>query len=257
MKEKTLKNKYNKIILIVLAVILVLLATLGVSVAIFRYIKESNTQNKITVGDLTFHYTEVNGVGHGINIVDAFPISDSEGKALNGEGKYFEFSIEANLLNRDLDYEIVVEPTENSNINLDAIKFYLTEINDNDSETEVGLTVKDNGKVKTLADYENTDITGQTGKVVYIEKIPAKTKNYNRRFKARMWINEDIDYASDGYIGRTGSYRINVYTNGNLLLDALHLTYTSKINPETDEPYTACTNVQCAIDELFNLTSED
>lgn len=242
----------KKRIITVLMIILGVIAALGLSVALFRYIKEGVIGNTLKSGTIRFHYQE-NGNGNGINIEDGESVLDADGKVLN---QYFEFTIDGDLMNKDLTYEVVVEPTSDTNINLDGIKFYLTQVV-NDSEVEISQSINNSNKVKTLSEYSDTDITGQTGKAVYIERIPANTTNYLKTFRARMWISEDVDTMSTGYFGRTGAFRVNVYTNDGLMLDAINLTYSSKINEETGLPYTTCTNVECALDELYDLTDTD
>ena len=119
--------------LIIVLIIVLLLATLGISVAVFSSLTNGNTNNTLAVGDLKFHYTEITGVGNGINLVDPLPITDNEGKVLNGEREYFEFSIESNTIKSDIEYGVVVEPTSKSTVSLEGIKFYLTEVvNNND-----------------------------------------------------------------------------------------------------------------------------
>ena len=110
MKKKTL--------ILIVTICLILLATLGASVALFSYLKEGIDDNSIEVGDITFRYTEVNGIGHGINLEDSFPISDSEGKGLE---EYFDFKIDSKLSRSDIEYEVVVEPTSDTTINLDGV----------------------------------------------------------------------------------------------------------------------------------------
>ena len=109
------------------------MVTFGVSVAVFSSFQNGDIESSIQVGDLTFHYTEMSGLGNGINIEDGEQLSDSEGKVLD---TYFDFRIESNLVNSDLEYEVSVEPTNNSNMPLAGVKFYLTELK-NSSEIEL------------------------------------------------------------------------------------------------------------------------
>ncbi len=65
--------------------------TFGLSLALFEYSQQETTDNTIT---------------RGINIIDAFPISDSEGKLLVGEGNVFDFNINSTTMSNVIDYEI-------------------------------------------------------------------------------------------------------------------------------------------------------
>ena len=80
--------KKNKSLIISIIGLFGLIAiTVGVTFAFFNYAKEGTTDNTITTGTITFLYTEVSGVGKGISLIDSYPISDSQGKNLTGEGK--------------------------------------------------------------------------------------------------------------------------------------------------------------------------
>ena len=211
--------------LIIVLIIVLLLATLGISVAVFSSLTNGNTNNTLAVGDLKFHYTEITGVGNGINLVDPLPITDNEGKVLNGEREYFEFSIESNTIKSDIEYEVVVEPTSKSTVSLEGIKFYLTEVVNN-NEQEIEYSINENNKVKTLSEYNETEIENASGRTVYSETIANNTRNYYKKFRARIWLSEDIDWTDEGYIGKTGSFKINVYAKGKVTPKQLTLKET-------------------------------
>ena len=73
-----MKDK-KKILLSVLGILLIVLATAGITYAVFTYTKLGTTENTVTAGTLKFLYTENTGVGRGINISEAFPLSDEVG----------------------------------------------------------------------------------------------------------------------------------------------------------------------------------
>ena len=207
-----MKNKKRSLVISFLVILSVLLVTLGVSVSFFSYMKKGEKENSIKLGSITFKYTENENVGNGITITDALPISDDEGKIQSGEGKVFDFKVESNLSRSDLEYEIVAEPISNSNLPLDAMKLYLTSIDD-DKEEEIESTINENGKVKTLDEYSDTTIKNATGKTIYQETILRNTKGYLKNFRARMWLREDLDWTDEKYMGKSGAIRINVYAN--------------------------------------------
>ena len=70
-----MKNK-NKVILSILGILMLVVVTVGVTYAVFTYTKLGTTENTVTAGTLKFLYTENTGVGRGINISEAFPVSD-------------------------------------------------------------------------------------------------------------------------------------------------------------------------------------
>ncbi len=204
-------KKNKQLFLTVTLVLVLLLITTGVSVAFFNYVKEGTTENSIKLGTITFKYTENSNLGNGIIIKDAFPISDEEGKIQIGEGKVFDFTIESTLSKSDLEYEVVAEPTEESNLSLDAIKFYLTDITSG-TEVEIANSISNN-RVKTLNQYSDTLIPNVTGKTIYQETIVKNTKGYLKKFRARMWVTEGLDWSDENYMGKLTAIKINVYAN--------------------------------------------
>ena len=144
-----MKDKKRQVILVSLLMMSLLLLTLGVSVSLFSYVRKGSTENSVKLGAITFKYTENSNIGNGIMITEALPVTDEVGKIQSGEGKIFDFKVESNLSRSDLEYEIVAEPISNSNLPLDAMKLYLTSIDD-DKEEEIESTINENGKVKTL-----------------------------------------------------------------------------------------------------------
>ena len=205
-------NQKKRLLFLFSVIIYLALTIFGVSIAFFSYVKEGTTESTVKLGGITFKYTENGDSGNGININDSFPISDEEGKKMSGAGNVFEFKVESNLSRSDLEYEITVEATKESELPLDAIKFYLVEL-DGENEKEIGSTLNSDGTVKTLADFSDTNIVEQTGKNVYQETILKNTKGYVKKFRVRMWISEDIDWADDNYANKSGQLRVNVYAN--------------------------------------------
>lgn len=207
-------SKKKQLLISVILILSISCITLGVSFSLFSYMKEGSKENVIKLGSITFKYTEGNELGNGISITDALPISDEEGKIQIGEGKVFDFKVEANLSRSDIEYQVVAEPTENSTMPLDAIKFYLTDITDG-TEEEISSTFGLDGSVKTLDKYQDTDITNVSGKTVYHETILKNTKGYVKQFRARLWLRDGLDWSDSEYMGKTLAIRINVYANSN------------------------------------------
>ena len=192
------KKMYIALPILVLIVVL----TLGVSLALFGgYVKKGEKKNSIKVGDLSFKYTEKN---RNINLSDAEPISDNTGKQLE---EYFEFDIDANLINSDLIYEVNVESLSGTTINPEGIKIYITEVVNN-SEVDLNSNYDGLGKVKTISDYSDG--------IIYRERILKNTRNYKKTFRVRIWVDEDIDWTDSGYIGEKGLYRININARSNV-----------------------------------------
>ena len=193
----------KKLILIGTIIVLILIVTFGASVALLSRAFQGEKLTSITVGDLTFKYTEITGIGNGININDAEPISDQDGKVLD---QYFDFKINANLVGSDMIYEVSIEPTADTTINLDGVKVYITTV-ENNVEKDIQSNYDGLGKVKTISDYTN--------RIIYQERILKNTKNYEKNFRVRIWIDEDTDIYTDEYMGTRGAFRINVNARSN------------------------------------------
>ena len=80
--------KKKNLVVLSFALIALIVITVTVTYAFFNYAQAGTTDNTLETGSITFIYTETSTVGRGINITDAFPITDTEGKALLGEGMY-------------------------------------------------------------------------------------------------------------------------------------------------------------------------
>lgn len=190
----------KKKIIGILIILLILTVTFSGSVAFFSYLKKGKTSNSIKIGELTFKYTETSKIGNGINLNEAYPISDSEGKVLE---EYFDFKVEGNLSRSDLEYEVEIDTTL-ADIPDSGIKVYLTEVV-NGEEKEI------NSVVNLLSSYE----ASKDGRIIYRETILKNTKNYEKNFRLRLWVDEAIDWTDDEYLGHSGIYKVNVRANSN------------------------------------------
>lgn len=97
-----MKEKRNKVILIVLLIILIIVI-IALSYAAFRFMGMGQRENVVTLGTLELTLTE----GNTINLEDTYPISDSEGLALDG----YDFTLE-NTGTADVDYVIYLDNVE-------------------------------------------------------------------------------------------------------------------------------------------------
>ena len=94
----------------------------------FTYTKLGTTDNTVTTGTLKFLYTENTGVKTGVKISNALPISDTQGKALDGDNNVFDFSIEAtNTGTEAIPYEVTLRKKNTSTLGEDYVKVYLTD----------------------------------------------------------------------------------------------------------------------------------
>ena len=218
---KKKKNEKKEILWMLVALVSLAVITLGVSVAFFNYTKEGTTENTVTSGTITFLYTEVSGVGKGIQISDAYPMTDEQGKKQTGQGSYFDFKITSQTAsNISIPYEITARKSSNSTLDDQVVKLYLTE---KEGETEKGILLNtydelEETKQETAKEY--------TEKVIYTDKVPANQSNYEKNFRLRMWIDEKTDFSGKEeetgnvtypYNGKTFTLTVNVYSNGKVV----------------------------------------
>lgn len=216
-------------ILLILALFLLVAVTAGVSYAFFNYTRLGTTENTITTGTITFLYDEQEAEGNGIQIIDALPLSDENGKALTGTNNVFDFRILATTTgnNISLPYEITARKKLDSDTIDDVVKLYLVEISGN-SEVAAPLTM-DGMDVKTYSDLTQTTVgigEGITEKTIYQGMIPANSTNYEKNFRLRMWISDEADYSpvqdeegNDTYPMNNKKFTVtvNVYANATVV----------------------------------------
>ena len=206
-----MKKKRN-IMLMILALISVVVITVGVTYAFFQYVKEGSTENSMTTGNITFLYTEVSGVGRGISISNAFPVSDEVGKAQVGEGNIFDFKVTSTTpRNANIPYEVTARMKSDSTLDPSAVKVYLTEVK-GDVETEILLDQYSNLVQTSISVPENI-----TEKTIYTDTVPANSADYEKNFRLRMWISEDTDFSDGSMNGKTFTITVNVYANAKVV----------------------------------------
>ena len=100
---------------------------IGTTYAIFQYMKEGLEENSITTGAITFYYDEQKRQGNGIQIENAFPMSDLLGENQEGVANVFRFQIQSDTMSKvSIPYTITARMKEGSDLPQDAIKIYLT-----------------------------------------------------------------------------------------------------------------------------------
>lgn len=106
-----MKEKRNKVMLVVLVVALIILIII-LSYAAFRFAGAGQKPNTVTLGNLELTLNE----GNTINLVDTYPLTDSEGLALDG----YDFTLE-NTGTAAVDYVIYLDDVaiESPDVKLD------------------------------------------------------------------------------------------------------------------------------------------
>ena len=204
-------NKTKQIFLTLIAVLSLVLITVGVSYSLFTYSKTGVTDNIVKTGKINFLYTEVSGIGKGISLTDAFPISDEEGKLQTGEGKVFDFKITSTIeMNSSISYEVTVRKKNDSTLDEDKVKLYLTEVDGIEKELILD-------KYSNLTQTNTKVPDGVIEKTIYEGTVPANTSNYEKNFRLRMWLDNDTDFSDGDMNNKTFTVTVNVYANGKVV----------------------------------------
>lgn len=172
------KESNNKIFVIIICLLIFILMVIGVSMATFTYTKEKDSVNTISTGNVSLNYTENT---NGIDITNAYPISDDVGRTLTLENQYFDFSINASIQGDVVaDYEISAEKLETSTLSNDEVKLYL--------EKEVNNSYEEIMAPKHFTPLsESTDLGTVAGTMLLDSGSVDKTSSIN--YRLRMWVD--------------------------------------------------------------------
>ncbi len=249
--EEIMKEKRNKkeLIAVSLLVFSLVLITVGATFAFFNYSRQGATENKIQTGTLTFVYDESKSSAGGVSLMNAFPMSDEDGEALDKDKSgVFDFDVRAKTEGAAIHYEIYltkVAPTdERSELPEKVVKTYLTTLSsDIESAPETtGLPTETNlnlynalwdSKVPSILEDEDT-----AAKTLYRETIANGESNYEKHFRYRMWIAEEANQVENGawiYNNMTFSVKVNVYAQNEAIPDPTEPQ--EEVEPGGDDPY--------------------
>lgn len=199
------KNLDIKIFILVTLIFSLVLLFGGITYALYKNVLKGTTDNVIETGTLYFAYKEGNMTENGVNITNAFPISDDIGKVKTGANNYFDFSVKSKTTVGDLKYEVVVNKLDTSTMKDEYVKIYLTEIV---GQKEIpSKIVMNNDIVKTYKELDNSNL--QTGKIIYEGEVKNNSLHYQKDFRLRMWMSDNIKNNIDIY-NKSFSVKVNV-----------------------------------------------
>ena len=177
---KTQTNFKTAFLLSFLIIILVILI-LGISFAAIFYSKTGEEVNKVTTGTMTMSYSENT---NGINLDNAYPMSDDIGMALNDENQYFDFTVSATLGgNVIINYAITATKESDSTLPDSAIKVYLTDTDDNERQVLAPTKISD------LDITDNNVSSAPNGQYLLSSGNFSQTGSHN--YRLRMWVADD------------------------------------------------------------------
>ena len=204
-------NNSKQVLLSVLGVAILVVAVVGVSFAAFSYQGIGEVENTISTGTITMNYKEpING----INLTEALPMSDEQGKKLTGENNTFDFTISATISGTaTINYAIVAIPDEGNAgpaVTDDTVKVYLTD----QADTATGNTTDAPAILSSLA---SSDTASSAGVPDSLGGYVLKTGTYSATtsgdaYRLRMWI---ADTATAPSTSETYTLRVNVYGQAN------------------------------------------
>ena len=194
--EEIKKESNNKIFVIIICLFIFIIMVIGVSMATFTYTKENNRVNTISTGNIYLNYTEDT---NGINITNAFPLTDNVGKLLSDENQYFDFTVEAKISGDVVaKYEVSAEKETSSTLDNNEVKLYLEKMVNN-SYQEV-MAPKNYTPLK-----ESTDLGTEVGTMLLDSGTFTKSSSVN--YRLRMWV---ADNAVIDNLERTFGVRVSI-----------------------------------------------
>lgn len=232
------KNKSKQLVLSILGILSLVMITAGVTYAIFTYTKLGSTENTITVGTIKLLYTENTGVGKGIKITNALPISDTEGKAYDTDGYVFDFKVEGeNSGDEVIPYEVTLRQKSDSTLDNKIVKVYFTKMSGS-SETAVFEPTLFSALTQTTV-----DVGDNVEKTLITEEVPAGAtgaSKYIQDYRLRMWIDENADFSATTYYKHTTTKIMITATDYAALDDNTKASYApiTHINTSTNEMFT-------------------
>lgn len=212
MEEKKEKNNNNskQILLSVLGVAILIVAVVGISFAVFSYSKAGETTNTISTGTITMSYNEPQ---NGINITNAVPMTEDQGKVLTGENNTFDFTVTCTITGyTTVNYEVVAVKQDTSNIDDQYIRLYLEESDDNTTYTQVAAPAA------YTASTEADDYGAPVGSMkLATGSFTADASNaksgvlQTKYYRLRMWVDSAFTIDGDAH---TYQVKVNVYGKG-------------------------------------------
>ena len=203
-------NNSKQVLLSVLGVAILVVAVVGVSFAAFSYSRTGEQVNTITTGTITMNYTDDS---NGINLTNAMPMSDENGKALTGENNVFDFTVSATISGSgttQIDYAIIAAPEDGNTLNDEDIKVWLTDTSDEGQGNTTDPVV-----LNTLP--ASSTVSATTGAPNTADDYVLKSGTYSGTggsdsYRLRMWVDYNApSMAGDVEDQLTYKLRVNVY----------------------------------------------
>ncbi len=205
--EKTQEKKYSRKIIISLIVVVILVFSV-ITLSFTAYVnlekkeqaknEEQHQHEQSQKGQDNVFMTYVEDI-NGIRIENASPVRDEVGKALNGKGQYFDFTVSTKISKKTpIVYEIAAIKDKNSTLDDKDVKIYLEKQNSGTYEQ-----VFEPQPFTALS--EKTQVGSPKGAMV-LKKVK-KTKSGSDNYRLRMWISDKATITDV----KTYTVTVNVY----------------------------------------------
>lgn len=177
-----MKNKKNmqQILFSSIAVIILLVAVIGISYAVWIRTYQGTKENSLTTDTISFSYVE--SETNNINITNAVPMSDYNGKNLKGADNTFDFTVYNEKLQSSIFYDVYATPYEKT-LPEQYVKVYLTDQNN------VPVTGYENEvpTYNTLKDHSDDTMS----KILYSSELNKQNNSNNLRL--RVWLSDNYN----------------------------------------------------------------
>ena len=194
------KNDSKEILFSILGIFILVILVIGISFAAFSFSQTGEKTNTITTGTISMTYSEQD---NGINLVNALPITDEQGKVLSGTNNVFDFTVTSTINGNNsvtVSYAITAV-SSNSTVDNSAIKIYLTNM-DNDADSEILAPTKISSLTTTTG---NEDYNAPSGE--FILSSGTMNSSNSHKYRLRMWVADDYTDATGG----SYTLKVNVY----------------------------------------------
>ena len=233
----------NKNVLIILGILAFIAVVGGISFSYFVYNKDLGDVT-IDTGEISINYSDVNG---NISLSGIIPQNDGAGKISTD---YIDFTVDAKVDTEKIYYEVYIIPRNDSTLDKNFLKIYLTDQNDN--------MLNDVSLYNLLPKSQ----TG-TGKAIYRGLINLNNdysaREESKDFRLRIWLDENYSEP----ISKTFSFDVQLYAKNveenfvipehNACIGCVEAGAISIDNIVTQFP--DCDNAQCALEKIDELLS--
>ena len=195
------KNDSKEILFSILGIFILVILVIGISFAAFSFSQTGEKTNTITTGTISMTYSEPE---NGINLVNALPITDKQGKVLSGTNNVFDFTVDTTINgsgSTTINYAITAVKGD-ATVDDSAIKLYLTNM-DNSADSEILAPTKISELDVTTGSENYQAPSGE-----FILSTGTLTSSASHSYRLRMWVADDFSTLTN-----SGMYslRVNVY----------------------------------------------